>query len=72
MTPKERREKLFNGTKPHIRPLEENDIKWLYGGYKYPDPPGDQEDFAQYVEKLRGDFEGYNTIFVADDVNAGS
>lgn len=35
MTPKERRDRLFKTSRPHIRPLEQKDMGCLWAAYKY-------------------------------------
>ena len=69
MTPKERRERLFKGLTPKIRLMEEDDLKWLYGAYKYPKPIGDEEDRAQWLEKIQVTLAGYDEAFIIEDRN---
>lgn len=67
MTPKERREKLFKDKKPHIRKMEQDDFKWLYGAYRYPEPPGD--DFEEYRDSAIAQLSAYNEAFIVEDRN---
>jgi hypothetical protein len=53
MTPREKRDRLFKKSRPHIRPLEPKDMGWLWAAYKSGSFqfPADltQEAFAQYM-----------------------
>lgn len=53
MTPKERRDRLFKSSRPHIRPLGNQDMGWLWAAYKagsFQLPPDmTQEDFGRQM-----------------------
>ena len=67
MTPKEQRAKLFKGAKPFIRKLEQDDLKWLYAAWKYPEPPGD--DYDKFEETVLPNLLEYKEAFIAEDLN---
>src|SRR5690606_21429257 len=67
MTPKQRREKLFKGTKPRVRKIQEDDWKWLYGAYRYPEPPKDEEDFHQFQCHAAEVLAGYDDAYIIED-----
>lgn len=53
MTPKEKRDRLFKKSRPHIRPLESKDMGWLWaaykaGSFKFPEDLT-QDEFMQHM-----------------------
>ena len=69
MTPKERRDRLFKDRKPIIRYFDAEDWKWMYGAYRYPDPPGGQEDFEAFRNDAMQQLAQYTYAFIAEDRN---
>lgn len=70
MTPKQRREKLFKETKPFVRKVDQDDFKWLYGAYRYPKGPGDEEDQQAFIKDAIETLSAFDEAYIIEDKNS--